>query len=124
MNGVIVQNDIRFAILEAFGREHIETPVDAARPEPAPREKWPADDEKIEAEQIERARPEVESDANPSAARKPKPQRATNRMTPVSHRLINAAFSCGSASNAYKIDAKGKNALQQATEAVETPKLQ
>ncbi|MBZ9676037.1 mechanosensitive ion channel family protein [Mesorhizobium sp. ES1-1] len=50
MNGNIVQNDIRFAVLERFADEHIEIPstpravVEMSKPKA-----WPTDDDKIEA---------------------------------------------------------------------------
>jgi small-conductance mechanosensitive channel len=53
LNGNIVQNDIRFAVLDAFEREGIEIPSTPRAVEPKPLESWPADDEKAEAEHIE-----------------------------------------------------------------------
>jgi small-conductance mechanosensitive channel len=56
LNGGAVQNDIRFAIIDAFAKEGIEIPstvqavVSARKPAP-----WPTDDDKIEAEFATRA---------------------------------------------------------------------
>ena len=52
LNGNIVQNDIRFAVLDAFEREGIEIPSTPRAVEPR-RRRWPADDDKAEAESIE-----------------------------------------------------------------------
>ena len=50
LNGNIAQNDIRFAVLDVFEREGIEIPSTPRAVEPKPPEKWPADDDKAEAE--------------------------------------------------------------------------
>ncbi|OQM77658.1 mechanosensitive ion channel domain-containing protein [Manganibacter manganicus] len=56
LNGGAVQNDIRFAIIDAFAKEGIEIPstvqavVSARKPAP-----WPTDDDKVEAEFAARA---------------------------------------------------------------------
>ncbi|EHK56121.1 mechanosensitive ion channel family protein [Allomesorhizobium alhagi] len=79
-NGVIVQNDVRFAILEAFARENIEIPFpqrDVHLKREPPAEKWPIDDDKVEAEYFERAKA-LEEKATPQPAprrkrRKPDP---------------------------------------------------
>ncbi|RWM29979.1 mechanosensitive ion channel family protein [Mesorhizobium sp.] len=62
MNGSIVQNDIRFAILDAFEDEHIEIPsTPRAVVETKKQESWPIDDDKIEVEFAERERLEAEA---------------------------------------------------------------
>jgi small-conductance mechanosensitive channel len=79
-NGIIVQNDVRFAILEAFARENIEIPFpqrDIHLKREPPAEKWPIDDDKVEAEYFERAKA-LEEKATPQPAprrkrRKPDP---------------------------------------------------
>jgi potassium efflux system protein len=53
LNGNIVQNDIRFAVMEAFARAGIDIPSAPRAVEVKPVEKWPADDEKVEAELAE-----------------------------------------------------------------------
>ncbi|RRH95767.1 mechanosensitive ion channel family protein [Mesorhizobium tamadayense] len=64
MNGSIVQNDIRFAILDIFEDEHIEIPsTPRAVVETKKHESWPIDDDKIEAEFAERERLEAEAAA-------------------------------------------------------------
>lgn len=83
MNGVIVQNDIRFGILELFEREGIEIPFPhrdiLIRHGGQPTKKWPADDDKAEAEMIEKhdkeeaASAEAQSSRRKGRARKPDP---------------------------------------------------
>ena len=64
MNGSIVQNDIRFAVLDLFDDEHIEIPsTPRAVVETKKHESWPIDDDKIEAEFAERERLEAEAEA-------------------------------------------------------------
>ncbi|UVK36434.1 mechanosensitive ion channel family protein [Mesorhizobium sp. AR10] len=64
LNGNIVQNDIRFAVLDTFDREYIEIPSTArAVVEHKNPEAWPIDDDKIEAEFAEREQAEVEAAA-------------------------------------------------------------
>lgn len=58
LNGAIVQNDIRFAVLDAFDSEHIEIPS-TPRAEVKKHEAWPIDDDKIEAEFAEREEAEA-----------------------------------------------------------------
>ncbi|GLS40253.1 mechanosensitive ion channel protein [Mesorhizobium tianshanense] len=56
-NGILVQNDIRFAILDAFKAEGIEIPFpqrDIHMRSTAPLAKWPTDDDQVEAEFAER----------------------------------------------------------------------
>lgn len=52
LEGAGVQNDIRFAVLEAFRSEGIAIPSAVRAPDPVPPPTWPADDDKAEAEQI------------------------------------------------------------------------
>ena len=57
-----VQNDIRFAILDAFGREGIEIPSSPrAEHKPPKLEPWPSDDDKSEVEAAERERLKAEA---------------------------------------------------------------
>jgi small-conductance mechanosensitive channel len=70
--GIIVQNDIRFAILEAFARENIEIPFpqrDVHLKREPPAEKWPIDDDKVEAEHFELAKA-LNEKATPAPRRK------------------------------------------------------
>jgi len=53
LNGSVVQNDLRFAILDAFDAEGIEIPSTARAEIKKPEERWPTDDEKDEAALIE-----------------------------------------------------------------------
>ena len=69
-NGNTVQNDIRFAILDAFDREHIDIPSTARFIPPPPEEKWPADDDKIEAEHAEQRSAEKARSDDAEQARK------------------------------------------------------
>lgn len=81
MNGNIVQNDIRFAVLDTFNSEHIEIPsTPRAVAETKTHEAWPIDDDKIEAEFAEREQALVEAEAEAKRlaksgrkARKPDP---------------------------------------------------
>lgn len=79
MNGNIVQNDIRFTILETFNNEHIEIPstpravVEVKKPKA-----WPTDDDKIEAdfaeqEQAKVAAAEAKRLVKPRKSKKPDP---------------------------------------------------
>ncbi|TJW46704.1 MAG: mechanosensitive ion channel family protein [Mesorhizobium sp.] len=62
LNGNVVQNDIRFAILDIFSSEHIEIPsTPRAVVETKKHEAWPIDDDKIEAEFAERELAEAEA---------------------------------------------------------------
>lgn len=64
MNGNIVQNDIRFAVLDTFLGEHIEIPsTPRAVIETRKTEAWPIDDDKIEADFAEREQAEAEAAA-------------------------------------------------------------
>ncbi|CCV14531.1 mechanosensitive ion channel family protein [Mesorhizobium sp. STM 4661] len=81
LNGAIVQNDIRFAVLDRFDREHIEIPSQPrAVVETQKHEAWPIDDDKIEVEFAaqEQAKAEAAAEAQRLAkagrkARKPDP---------------------------------------------------
>ncbi|HEY6629998.1 MAG TPA: mechanosensitive ion channel family protein [Rhizobiaceae bacterium] len=53
LNGSGVQNDIRFAVLDAFDAEGIEIPSAARAEVKKPEERWPTDDEKDEAALLE-----------------------------------------------------------------------
>lgn len=64
LNGNIVQNDIRFAILDAFSGEHIEIPsTPRAVVEVKKTAAWPIDDEQAEVEFAEREQAEAEAAA-------------------------------------------------------------
>jgi small-conductance mechanosensitive channel len=64
MNGSVVQNDIRFAIFDAFEDEHIEIPsTPRAVVETKKHGAWPIDDDKVEVEFAERERLEAEAAA-------------------------------------------------------------
>jgi len=72
LNSVIVQNDVRFAILEAFARENIEIPFpqhDIHLKREPPAGKWPIDDDRLEAEHFERAKA-LEENTTPASRRK------------------------------------------------------
>jgi len=58
LNGAIVQNDIRFTVLDVFDSEHIEIPS-TPRAEVKKHQAWPIDDDKIEAEFAEREEAEA-----------------------------------------------------------------
>jgi potassium efflux system protein len=70
LNGNTVQNDIRFAILEAFERENIAIPSTARFIPPPPEENWPTDDDKLEAEHFEQAKASEEKARQPPAQRR------------------------------------------------------
>jgi potassium efflux system protein len=53
LSGNIVQNDIRFAVLDAFDAEGIDIPSTPRAEVKKPEERWPTDDEKDEAALIE-----------------------------------------------------------------------
>ncbi|WP_192358109.1 mechanosensitive ion channel family protein [Mesorhizobium mediterraneum] len=62
MNGNIVQNDIRFAVLDEFADQHIEIPsAPRAVVETKKHEAWPIDDDQIEAEFAEQERAAAEA---------------------------------------------------------------
>ncbi|RWK62553.1 mechanosensitive ion channel family protein [Mesorhizobium sp.] len=62
MNGNIVQNDIRFAVLDEFADQHIEIPsAPRAVVETIKHEAWPIDDDQIEAEFAEQERAAAEA---------------------------------------------------------------
>jgi len=54
LNGVVVQNDIRFAVLDAFARQGVEIPSTPRQADKKERPAWPGDDEKAEAELLQR----------------------------------------------------------------------
>jgi len=79
MNGGIVQNDLRFAILELFEKEGIEIPfptrdIHVVRGQPD--DKWPADDDQAEAQLVHEAAEKLKSVARAKErkrARRPDP---------------------------------------------------
>lgn len=79
MNGNIVQNDIRFTILETFNNEHIEIPsTPRAVVEVKKLKAWPTDDDKIEAdfaeqEQAKAAAAVAKRLVKPRKSKKPDP---------------------------------------------------
>lgn len=77
-NGSTVQNDIRFAIVEAFAKEGIEIPYPRRdlNLKSAPPRSWPLDDEKAEAEHFERMLAREEAAAQPAPKRRRKPDPA------------------------------------------------
>ncbi|ESW80512.1 mechanosensitive ion channel protein [Mesorhizobium sp. LSJC285A00] len=81
LNGAIVQNDIRFAVLDAFDAEHIEIPsTPRAEVKVKQTDAWPIDDDKIEVEFAEKEQAEARAAAEAKRlaktgrkARKPDP---------------------------------------------------
>lgn len=75
-----VQNDVRFAVIEAFGRAHIDIPSTPRAHDAKPAEKWPADDEQVEAQvaEVEEARSKRAAEATagrkPGRSKKPDPE--------------------------------------------------
>lgn len=73
-NGSSVQNDIRFAIIDMFGKDGIEIPstpravMPVAKPDP-----WPSDDDKTEIEAAEKERAEAAKRKPGRRSRKPDP---------------------------------------------------
>lgn len=62
MNGNIVQNDIRFAVLDEFADQHIEIPsAPRAVVEAKTHEAWPIDDDKIEVDFAEQEQAKAEA---------------------------------------------------------------
>ncbi|MDQ6432977.1 mechanosensitive ion channel family protein [Mesorhizobium sp. LHD-90] len=61
-NGGIVQNDLRFAILDAFERENISIAIPAQSPVAPPTPKWSTDDDKAEAELAEAVERRVQAE--------------------------------------------------------------
>ncbi|MDH6232644.1 potassium efflux system protein [Mesorhizobium soli] len=79
-NGSIVQNDIRFAIVEAFDKENIEIPAprrDIVVKAPSSPKTWSIDDEKAEAEYFELL------SARARAAQQPAPRRRSKKPDPA-----------------------------------------
>jgi potassium efflux system protein len=72
-NGNTVQNDIRFAVFEAFGREGIDIPSTARWVKPEPETKWPGDDDLAEAQLVEAADEKAKAKA---AVRQRSPRRS------------------------------------------------
>lgn len=71
MNGNIVQNDVRFAVLEKFDDQHIEIPsTPRAVVETKHAKAWPTDDDKIEADFIEQEQAKTEAAAEAKRAAK------------------------------------------------------
>jgi small-conductance mechanosensitive channel len=75
-NGSSVQNDMRFAILDAFEGAGISIPSTPRFIEPPPEPKWPADDDKAEAEHYE------EEQARARQAAEARPRRRSKRPDP------------------------------------------
>ncbi len=76
-NGAIVQNDIRFAILDAFREEGIDIPFpqrDIHFRQGVNQRPWPTDDDKMEAEFAEREGLRIEAEKNAAKGRR-KPRR-------------------------------------------------
>jgi potassium efflux system protein len=70
LGGNSVQNDIRFGVLEAFERENIAIPSTARAHDVKPAEKWPADDEQVEAQVAELEEARSKRAAQAAAGRK------------------------------------------------------
>ncbi len=113
LNGNVVQNDIRFAVLDAFDAEGIEIPSTPRAEVKKPEERWPTDDEKDEAALVEEKAREEAALAEQKAARR----RPAARGSPIPTRLaagafpncgMNVAFSCRSDWFSYKVAAKGR----------------
>lgn len=77
-NGSIVQNDVRFAVIEAFEKENIEMPFRRELlPKTAPlQQTWPVDDEKVEAEYLELLKERAMKARQPAPRRRKKPDPA------------------------------------------------
>lgn len=81
LNGAIVQNDIRFAVLDAFESEHIEIPsTPRAEVKVKQTEAWPLDDDKIEVEFAEKQ--QAEATAAAEKARLAKSSRKARKPDP------------------------------------------
>ncbi|TGV96200.1 mechanosensitive ion channel, partial [Mesorhizobium sp. M2D.F.Ca.ET.145.01.1.1] len=64
MNGNIVQNDVRFTVLEKFDDQHIEIPsTPRAVVEAKKHQAWPTDDDKIEADFVEQEEAKAQAEA-------------------------------------------------------------
>lgn len=75
MNGGSAQNDIRFAVVEAFAREGIEIPSAPRQAQPhLHHEPWPADDDKTEALHAEKEAVKAEAERSRAKGRR-KPRR-------------------------------------------------
>ena len=76
LNGNIAQNDIRFAVIDAFESEGIEIPSTPRAEMRKPVERWPTDDERDEAGLIEqKAEEEAAAAAQKAARRKGRPRK-------------------------------------------------
>jgi small-conductance mechanosensitive channel len=71
-NGSSVQNDLRFAILDAFEGAGISIPSTPRFIEPPPEPRWPADDDKAEAEHYEEEQARAKQAAEPRSRRRSK----------------------------------------------------
>lgn len=81
MNGNIVQNDVRFTVLERFDDQHIEIPsTPRAVVEAKKHVAWPTDDDKIEADFAEQQ--EAKAQAEAEAKRQAKSGRKTRKPDP------------------------------------------
>jgi small-conductance mechanosensitive channel len=69
LNGNTAQNDIRFAVLDAFDSEGIDIPSTPRAEVRKPAERWPTDDEKDEAGLIEQKAREEAALAEQKAAK-------------------------------------------------------
>lgn len=65
-----VLNDIRFGILEAFGRENIEIPSSPRAMKEKPEEQWPVDDDKAEVELMEKHKAAAALEAEKAASKR------------------------------------------------------
>lgn len=75
MNGNIVQNDVRFTVLEKFDDQHIEIPsTPRAVVEAKKHQAWPTDDDKIEADFAEQE--EAKAQAEAESKKLPKPRKS------------------------------------------------
>ncbi|MBL8583361.1 MAG: mechanosensitive ion channel family protein [Rhizobiaceae bacterium] len=70
LEGGIVQNDVRFAVLDAFQKEGIAIPSTARAPDPERPPAWPADDEKAEAEHVAAVEQKQQRDAEAAKGRR------------------------------------------------------
>jgi small-conductance mechanosensitive channel len=71
LNGSIVQNDIRFAVLEAFDAEGLEIPSTPRADIKKPDGRWPTDDEKHEAALMEKQRQDAALAARKTRSKSP-----------------------------------------------------
>ena len=97
LNGSGVQNDIRFAILDAFALFRHQSLRGARRSSAAKPNPWPTDDDKTEESCIAGRR---HGRSRAAARRPPRRQRKPDRPERLPHSRcgMNVAFSCGSPS--------------------------